>query len=157
AGLSVARGDGPLAVSRLRAVALNDVELSTHGRRLRISGDLRPHGDRALTIGRLTIDGDDMHATVSGEIDDLSPWKGRMRVDGDALDGDVLRSLAWDLLEQPRSDPSGRPSPPATGDTPLALELDIRRLTLGPVAATAVRGTAAVGPGAVIVDPVAFG
>jgi uncharacterized protein involved in outer membrane biogenesis len=149
-------GTRPLSLSRLGALTLVDAEVTTHGRRLRIDGALQPHDAASLTIGHATIDGDDMHADVAGEIADLATWKGDLRVRGDALDGDVLRSLAWDLLDQPPPGTSNEPATSATGSTPLALDIDVHRMTLGPVVATGVKASGAIGRGAVVLDPVSF-
>jgi hypothetical protein len=155
--LSIGNGIGPLAMSRLASLSISDLQLSTRGRHVRVTAALRPHDERALTVSHAALDGDDMHAELAGEISDTTIWKGQLSVRGDSLDGDVLRSLAWDLLEQPEPGTSSAPQTAATGNGPLALNVEVGRLTLGPVAATAVKGTGAVGPGAVILDPVSFG
>jgi hypothetical protein len=154
--LAIGRGGGPLSVSQLASLAITDLEISTHGRRLRINADLHPHGGHALTIARLRVDGDDMHADLNGEITDLTAWRGELNARGDSLDGDVLRSLAWDLLDQPDVTRSPERATAASGYAPLAVNLDVARLTLGPVAASSVKGKAALGPGAVVLDPVSF-
>jgi len=74
--LTLSRGEGPLALSRVRSLTLSDFELSTHGRRLRINGELRPTGDHGWTLSRASIDGDDMHVLLSGAISDTTTWKG---------------------------------------------------------------------------------
>jgi hypothetical protein len=155
--LSIADGTGQLALSQLASLSISDLQLSTRGRHVRVTAELRPHDERALTVTRATLDGDDMHAELAGDISDTTIWKGQLSVRGGSLDGDVLRSLAWDLLDQPEPGTSNAPQTAAAGNGRLTLNVDVGRLTFGPVAATAVKGTAALGPGVVMLDPISFG
>jgi hypothetical protein len=157
AGLSLAStADAPLSLARVGRLTFNNLELTTRGRILRVNAELEPHGERALTVSRASIAGDDMHIDLSGEIADRATWKGELTATGDSLDGDVLLSLAWDLLEHPASSSQDSAAVNTSIAPPVVVNLEARRLTLGPLPVSDVKGRAAVGPGVAMFEPISF-
>lgn len=140
----------------ISTITFDDMELATRGRRIRIDAEAEPRGANGLAIERATLEGDDMRTGLTGAITDLSSWSGELTATGDALDGDVLLSLAWDLLDRPGASQPDASAAAPTDRAPLVINLEARRLTMGSLPVTDLKGRAGISQGVAALDPVSF-
>lgn len=153
----------PVALTSLGEIALDGLELTTRGRRLRVNAVLIPHGDRAITVREATLTADDMRITLAGEIADRSAPEGTLTARANRIDGDLLLALVSEIADRPDGppadaadvDPDASPAP-ATGPG-IAVDVEADRVSLGALTLTGMKGKALVRHGETAFEPVSFG
>ena len=161
---AVADGSAPVTLASVGELTLDDLELTTRGRRLRVNAVLVPHGERAITVREASLAADDMRATITGEITDRAAPEGTLTARANRIDGDLVLALVSEFSERPASadpadavdiEPGGAPAPAAGPG--IAVEIEADGVSMGALTLTGLKGRAVVRHGETTFEPVSFG
>lgn len=149
----------PVTLSSVGEIVIDDLQMTTRGRRLRVDAVLVPHGD-AVTVREATLSADDMRMTVEGEIRDRRQFQGELTARTNRIDGDLLLALVSEFAERPAGEPADgvepSPAPAADPASGLAVTVEADRVSLGPLSLTELKGRATIRPEETVFDPVSF-
>ena len=159
-GSTNATADLPVEIVSIDEIVLSDVELVSAGRTLRADVELVPHGE-GLTIRAATLRAEDMHASIKGEIANLSGPVGELSLETGALKLDDLLAFAGQFaggagLGSGSAANEKRVRSPAA--VPLNLEIAMKAdaASLGSLTLGDLTGTATVTEKGVALEPIAF-
>ena len=153
--------DLPVEIVSIDEIVLSDVELVSGGRTLRADVELVPH-IAGITIRSATLRAEDMEASISGEITDLSGPVGTLSLETRALELDALLAFAGQFAGAAgfESRPAGGPTTPAgkPRDVPVDLTVALKADTAarGSLALANLVGTARLTESGLTLDPIAF-